>query len=607
MTTAAAAKTKVKKLPPRSKVKVDDTWDLASLYSNDAAWEKDLVKFEGMIPKIATFKGTLATSAASLAKYLTFDESMERLGERIGTYVFLRTSEDTADGTSQEMYLRFANIASRAGQEGAFARPEILAISSAKMKTFLAAKELAPYRILLERLVRYKPHTLTAGEERLLAMQSEMSDASNQIFSKLNDADLKFGDFQIAPGETIELSHSSYSRCLENPDRAVRKRAFHQYYAEFNDHANTLAATLNASVQRDVYYAQARKYPSALEGSLFGDNVPISVYTNLIETVHQYLPSVHRYLDVRRRAMKLKDVHMYDTYVPIVSEIKMKHSWAQASKVILRALEPLGSEYCGVLEKGLYGRWCDKYENKGKRSGAFSSGSFAGDPYILMNYQPDVLNHVFTLAHEAGHSMHSYYSAKHQPFVYYNYTIFVAEVASTFNEELLGHHLLDNARDKKERAYYINRELDDIRATLVRQTMFAEFEKIIHQIVEAGEALTLDRIKAEYRKLLELYFGKGFVVDPELELECLRIPHFYRAFYVYKYATGISAAIALSQRVLKGGKKELEEYLGFLKAGCSKFPLDILRDAGVDMQKPEPIAAALTRFDELVTELDGLV
>lgn len=605
--TSAAEKTKVKKLPPRSKVKADDTWDLSSLYPTDAAWEKDLVKFEGMIPKITPFKGTLADSPAAMAKYLTFDEGMEKLGERLGTYVFLRTSEDTADGKSQEMYLRYSNIMSKAGQEGAFARPEIMAIPAAKMKKFLAAKELSAYRLLLERLIRYKPHTLSASEERLIAMQSEMSEASNQIFGKLNDADLKFGEIQIAPGETIELSHSSFSRCLENPDRKIRKQAFHQYYAEFSDHANTLASTLNASVQRDVYYARARSYPSALESSLFGDNVPISVYTNLIDTVHRFLPSVHRYVDVRRRALKLKDVHMYDTYVPIVSEIKMKHTWAQASKVILKSLEPLGSEYCGVLEKGLLGRWCDKYENKGKRSGAFSCGSFFGDPYILMNYQPDVLNHVFTLAHEAGHSMHSYYSAKHQPFVYYNYTIFVAEVASTFNEELLGKHLMEHARDDKERAYFITRELDDIRATLVRQTMFAEFEKIIHDVVENGEALTLERIKGEYRKLLDLYFGKGFVVDPELELESLRIPHFYRAFYVYKYATGISAAIALSQRVLSGGKKELDQYLGFLKAGCSKFPLDILRDAGVDMEKPEPVAAALKRFDELVTELDELV
>jgi oligoendopeptidase F len=418
---------------------------------------------------------------------------------------------------------------------------------------------------------------------------------------------MKFGDIEIEGGERIELSHASYSRCLESPDRDVRRRAFHQYYAEFADHAQTLAATLNASVQRDVYYAKARNYPSTLESSLFGDKVPVSVYTNLIETVHRHLPSVHRYIDLRRRAMKLRDIHMYDTYTPIVSELRMKHTWAQATKTVVRALEPLGSEYCGALERGLEGRWCDRYENKGKRSGAFSAGSFQGDPYILMNYQPDVLNHVFTLAHEAGHSMHSYYSARHQPFRYYNYTIFVAEVASTFNEELLSEHLLERARDDKERAYLLNREIDDIRATLVRQTMFAEFEKIIHDLVEAGEGLTLDRLRSEYRGLLDRYFGSGFVVDKELELECLRIPHFYRAFYVYKYATGISAAIALSQGVLQGGPDELNRYLGFLKAGCSKFPLDILRDAGVDMEAPAPIEAALKRFDALVTELDAIV
>ena len=285
----------------------------------------------------------------------------------------------------------------------------------------------------------------------------------------------------------------------------------------------------------------------------------------------------------------------------------MRHTWPQACKVILRSLEPLGSEYCGILEKGLTGRWCDKYENKGKRSGAFSSGSFDGDPFILMNYQQDVLNHVFTLAHEAGHSMHSYLSAKHQPFLYYNYTIFVAEVASTFNEELLSEYLLKHASSDDERAYFITREIDDIRSTLIRQTMFAEFEKITHEIVEAGEGLTLDRLKSEYRKLLELYFGPEFALDAELSLEGLRIPHFYRAFYVYKYATGISAAIALSRRVLQGGKAELDAYLGFLKAGCSKYPLDILRDAGVDMEQPEPVEAALKRFDELVTELDELI
>lgn len=606
MSTAVATR-KVKRLPTRSKVRPDDTWDLSSLYAKVSDWEKDLKRFAAGIGGFAEYQGTLGQSPARLAKLLSFSEGLDRISERLGTYAFLRTSEDTADSVAQDMYLRYVSVATKADQESSFARPEILSIPATKMKRFLASKELAPYRILLDRIVRYKPHTLTPAEERLLAMQGEMSDASNQIFSKLNDADLKFGEIDLSSGERVELSHGSYSRCLESPDRNVRTKAFHQFYAEYSDHSNSLAASLNASVQRDVYYSRARNYASCLEGSLFSDKVPTTVYTNLIDAVHRHLPSVYRYLEVRRRAMKLRDIHQYDTYVPIVRDIEMHHTWKQACKLILESLEPLGSEYCGVLEEGLLGRWCDKYENRGKRSGAFSAGSFDGDPYILMNYQPDVLNHVFTLAHEAGHSMHSYYSAKHQPFRYYNYTIFVAEVASTFNEELLSEQLLENAKDDRQRAYFINREIDDIRGTIIRQTMFAEFEKTIHEIVEAGEGLTLDRLRGEYRKLLDLYFGPDFAIDEPLSLECLRIPHFYRAFYVYKYATGLSAAIALSQRVLNGGSGELNDYLGFLKAGCSQYPLEILRDAGVDMEQPEPVEAALTRFGELVEELDELV
>jgi oligoendopeptidase F len=603
----AVAKARVKRLPPRDKVRPEDAWDLSSLYKSDEDWERDLKRFAALTRKIAGYRGSLGASPRSLAKFFAFSEDLDRLAERLGTYAFLRTSEDAADGVAQGMHLRYVGAATRADQEFAFARPEILAIPQARMKRFLASRELADRRLVLERILRYRPHTLAPGEERLLAMQGEMSDVSNQVFSKLNDADLKFGEIELRPGERVELSHGVYSRCLESPDRAVRKRAFHQYYAEYADHANTLAAALNGSVQRDVYYARARNHRSSLEAALFPDQVPTRVYVNLIETVRKHLPSVYRYFEVRRRAMKLREIRQYDTYAPIVAEVSMKHTWTQACRVILRALEPLGSEYCGALERGLLGRWCDKYENKGKRSGAFSAGTFDGDPYILMNYQPDVLNHVFTLAHEAGHSMHSYYSAKFQPFRYYNYTIFVAEVASTFNEELLSRHFLEHARDDRERAYFLNREIDDVRATLIRQTMFAEFEKIVHEIVEAGEGLTLDRIRSEYRKLLELYFGPDFALDDELSLECLRIPHFYRAFYVYKYATGISAAIALARRVTAGGPRELEDYLGFLKAGCSKDPLDLLRDAGVDMESPAPVEAALQHFAELVEELDALV
>jgi oligoendopeptidase F len=466
---------------------------------------------------------------------------------------------------------------------------------------------LVPFRLLLERLLRYNPHTLGKKEEKLLAMQTEMSQSIGQVFRQLNDADLKFGTIADDQGQQIELSHATFSLLLHSPKRSVRKSAFHQYYRHYADHRHTLAATLAGSVQRDIYYARARNQPSALEAALFPDRMPISVYDNLIASVHRHLPAVHHYYDVRRRKMRLKDIHHYDTYVPILSERQTRHTWNQAVSAVLAALEPLGSDYCGTLERGLSGRWCDRYENRGKQSGAFSAGSYDGDPYILMNYQPDVLDHVFTLAHEAGHSMHSHYSAKHQPYTYYNYTIFVAEVASTLNEQLLSRHLLAHARDDQQRAFLINRQIDAMRGTIIRQTMFAEFEKQIHASAESGEPLTIDRFQQIYRELLLLYFGPDFALDDELNLECLRIPHFYRAFYVYKYATGMSAAIALAERVLGGGKRELDDYLSFLSGGCSKDPLDLLRDAGVDMEQPDAIDAALEQFGELVEELDRLL
>jgi oligoendopeptidase F len=387
----------------------------------------------------------------------------------------------------------------------------------------------------------------------------------------------------------------------------VRKKAFHEYYKQFTAHEHTLAATLSGSILRDVYYARARNYKSALAASLFHDKVPEAVVENLIQSVHRHLGALCRYYDLRRRKMRLRDIHHYDTYVPILAELKTEHRWDQAVELVLAAIEPLGSDYCGVLERGLRGRLCDRYPNQGKQSGAFSSGSYDGEPYILMNYQKDVLDHVFTLAHEAGHSMHSYYSARNQPFQYYNYTIFVAEVASTFNEQLLARHLMRRAGSDKERAFLINREIDSIRGTILRQTMFAEFEGITHALAEAGEPLTVDRFKSEYQKLLALYFGPDFALDAELALECFRIPHFYRAFYVYKYATGLSAAIALVERVTSGGEKELADYLGFLKSGSSKYPLELLRDAGVDMEQPQAVDTALDYFERLVAELDELL
>ena len=596
---------KAQTLPPRSKVAVNDTWDLASLFSSDAAWEKAFKEFSAQIPGYKKFQGKLAKSALVLKNCLEFDAALDRRGERLGNYAFLRTAQDQADSNYQRMSGRFRHAASEAGQAASYIRPEILAIAPTTMARYLRHPRLAGWKLALERVVRYRPHTLDQGQEHLLAMQGEMSEASNQIFRQLNDADLKWPSMKDETGRLIELGHSSFAAFLRSPKRAVRQESFFTYYKQYDAHKNSIAAAYNASVQRDVYYAKARKYPSARAGALFADNVPPAVYDNLITAVHKNLPSLYRYYALRQKAMKLKDLHHYDTYVPIQSDIKSHYTWDQAVRVVIESLAPLGTEYTTTLEKGLtHQRWADRYPNAGKQSGAFSSGGFDGYPYLLMNYQPNVLDHVFTLAHEAGHSMHSFYSAGHQPYQYYNYTIFVAEVASTFNEQLLLAHMLQHAPDQKQRAYLINHALDEIRGTIIRQTMFAEFEKITHTLVEGGEPLTVEKLRQEYRKLLDLYFGPQFTIDPELELECLRIPHFYRAFYVYKYATGLSAAIALSQRVLAGGPAELKDYLNFLQEGCSRWPLDLLRGAGVDMESPQPVNTALKHFDHLLDELE---
>ncbi len=597
----------VKRLPKRTEVPEQDTWDLSSLFPSDEAWEQAFQQWVARIPEYEQFRGRLGQGADQLAECLEFDLEMDRLGERLGCYAFLKTAEDTANSRYQEMRGRFMHAAAQAAEAASFIRPELMAVPEEQMEQMLQSPRLEPYRLLLERILRYRPHTLSPGEERLLAMQLQMSETAPQVFRQLNDADLKFPSVRDEKGQEVPLSHANFAVLLRSPERQVRKEAFHKYYGVYRDHQNTLAATLGGAIQRDVYYARARRYPSALEKALFPDNVPVSVYDNLIQAVRDHLPALHKYYEVRRRAMKLDKLHVYDTYVPILAELEKRHTWDEAVEVILEALAPLGPEYQQVLEQGLRGRWCDRYENQGKQSGAFSYGTYDGDPYILMNYKEEVLDHVFTLAHEAGHSMHSWYSSRHQPFQYYNYTIFVAEVASTFNEELLFHHLLQQAKDPKERAYLINREIDDIRGTLIRQTMFAEFEKITHQMAEQGQALTLEAFCRVYHELLEAYFGPDVVLDAELDLECFRIPHFYHAFYVYKYATGMSAAIALSRRVLSGGEAEREAYLNFLKGGCSKDPLDLLRDAGVDMETPEPVNTALDYFAQLVDELEELL
>jgi oligoendopeptidase F len=595
------------KIPMRNEVPAHDCWDLSSLYPNVESWEADYKELEGRIGGYQDYRGKLGSSSKMLLDALTFDLGIERLTERLGTYAFLRTAEDQANQSAQALVARYQNLSVRTSQLGSYFRPEILAIPAEQMIQFLADPLLKDFKLVLERITRYRQHTLSDSEENLLAMQGEMAQTASKAFRQLNDADLKFGTVEDDKGQTIELSNATFTQLLISPKRQVRETAFRQYYAQFVAHENTLAATLAGSIHTDVYYAKARRYPSSLAAALFPDNVPQDVYDNLIAAVREHLPAVHSYLDLRKNYMKLDQLHHYDTYVPLLSDLEQDRSWDEAVELVMQSLQPLGESYCSVLEQGLRGRWCDRYPNRGKQSGAFSCGSFDGDPYIMMNYKPQVLNDLFTLTHEAGHSMHSFLSAKHQPFQYYNYTIFVAEVASTFNEQLLTHHLLNSTSDVRLKAYLLNHEIDSIRATIVRQTMFAEFEKTTHAMAEAGEPLTVESFKQVYRGLLEAYFGPDFCIDDELHLECFRIPHFYRGFYVYKYATGLSAAIALSRRVLGGGSAERDQYLSFLSSGCRLDPLDLLRGAGVDMSQPQPVATALSYFSELVEQLRELL
>lgn len=595
------------KLPLRSEVNEADTWDLSSLFTDEEAWNVAYKELGEALGKYESFQGTLGESAENLAACLKFDYELERLAERLGVYAFLMTAGDQSDDDAQARFARFRHLASQLGQAASFIRPEIMAIPDEKMSEFLAHPAMELYQLALDRTLRYKAHTLSSEGERLLAMQSQMAGTAGAAFRQLNDVDLNFGEVTDEEGKSVELTQATFSQFLQSPDRGVRRAAFHQFYDQYDKHKHTLAAVLNGSIQKDIYYAQARGYENALGSALFDDNVPQTVYDNLISSVRNHLPALHRYYDLRRRKMGLEDIHHYDTYVPILSDIKKHTPWDQAVDIIAESLQPLGSEYCTTLEAGLRGRWCDRYPNKNKQSGAFSYGTFDGDPYIMMNYKPDVLDDVFTLTHEAGHSMHSHYSSSNQPFEYYSYVIFVAEVASTFNEQLLARHLKANAESDRERAFIINKEIDDIRSTIIRQTMFAEFEKITHAMAEAGEPLTLKSFTDAYGKLLTDYFGPEFTIDEMLPLECFRIPHFYRAFYVYQYATGMSAAIALSEKVLGGGEAELTAYLNFLKGGGSKFPLDLLRDAGVDLESPEPVDTALTNFEKLVEELDSLL
>ena len=595
-------------IPTRSEVAVSDTWNLAPLYASDDDWQAAFVALQKEYGEVAQFKSRVGESATSLLATLEFGKKIELKIERLGHYAMLRMSENAADSANLARAGQFENLMTKIGEANAFVTPEIQAIDDAQFSEFLAKRELSEWRVTLEKVRRLRLHTLSEREERLLALGANVVHGHGETFSQLTNVDMKFGKLKDDDGVERDLSQSSFSSFLIQKNPEVRKRAFHQFYAEIQDHQFTLASSLANSVRADVFSARARNYSSARDAALFRDDVPATVYDNLIVTVRANLAPLFHYYELRQRALGLNEIHHYDTYVPMVSDVRTHYTFDEAIDLIVAALKPLGEEYTSVLEKGLRTqRWCDRYENKGKRSGAFSSSSYGNPPYMMMNYKDDVFADIYTLAHEAGHSMHTWFAQNSQTFQDCGYPIFLAEVASTFNEELLTHHLLAQTDDPKMRAYIINRQIDDIRGTVYRQTMFAEFEKLTHEIEERGEPLTLDVFRKVYRGLLDDYFGNNFAIDSDLELECLRIPHFYGGFYVYKYATGISAAVSLSDKVLNGGANDLAAYLGFLKSGGSRFPLPTLLAAGVDMSQPAPIEKTLQLFARRVSELEALL
>ncbi|MDR2602373.1 MAG: oligoendopeptidase F [Spirochaetaceae bacterium] len=590
-------------IPIRSEVDEKDRWDLSKLYPNDDAWNTDLAKYEKLSKKIALYKGTLGASAKALAEYLDFAEELGLLEERLSYYAELRQCEDEGSDAARSMTGRFVIIASHVNAESAWAAPEIQGIPDERVFSFLKEDCLKNYKVYLEKLLRFKPYILSEKEERIIAMQREACGLPSEAFSVLTNVDFDFGAVNT-DGGMQPLTQSTWQVFMEHKNRSLRETAWKQFYNVFSAHKTALAALYAGSVKQDAVSARIRGFESARASALFPDNVKLEVYDNLIASVNANLAPLHRYYNLRRRSLGLNKLAHWDVYVPITQTAEKNTCWEEAVTLVSDALAPLGEEYTGVLRAGLMGRWADRYENKGKRSGAFSAGSFSAEPYILMNYKTDSVRDIFTMAHEGGHSMHSWYSARSNPFMSYSYTIFEAEVASTFNEELLFRHLLKNAPDGEFRAAIIGKRIDDILATLYRQTMFAEFEKNTHALEESGEALTVDVLRGEYRKLLEKYFGGDMELDALSDLEGLRIPHFYRAFYVYKYATGISASLALAERVLGGGEKEKEDYFTFLKSGGSRFPIDSLKAAGVDMSSPDPVNAACKRFDALVSELE---
>ncbi|MDH3256512.1 MAG: oligoendopeptidase F [Nitrospinota bacterium] len=597
----------IAELITRDAIPANDTWDLDSLYATSESWQADFHSLESQIQQYASFQGTLGASADKLKACLEFDMEFSRTLEKVHTFAHLRNDEDKTNNLHQGNYEKVTRLLTQYQQARSFINSEIMAIPEATMQGFLDHPDLELYKLYLERQLRYRKHTLSEKEESLLAAASEIARAPQNAFGMLDNADLKLGTVKDEEGKEIAITQGNLQSLLQKQDRRVRKEAFETFYKAYEDHKFTYSTLLSSSLKKDIFFAQARNYPSVREMNLFYENIPVEVYDNLVQTVHNHLGPLHHYFDIRKRILGVDELRVYDTSVPLVKDLKWNMPYEEAVDKIGEALEPLGSDYVGTMKEGLLDkRWVDRYENKGKRSGAYSSGCYDSNPYILMNYLDDNINSVYTLAHEAGHSMHSHFSNRNQPYIYADYTIFVAEVASTFNEALLTRYFLSQEISRDMRIYLVCREIDNLRGTLYRQTMFAEFEHQIYKAAESGQPMTVEAFQEIYKKLLETYFGDGVVLDPCLSLECFRIPHFYFGFYVYKYATGISAAYALANKVLNGGEKELSAYLNFLKSGGSKFPIDLLKGAGVDMSSPKPIETALGKFGELVGELQAL-
>ena len=581
-------------------------WQLEDIYQNQDEWEKDFSRVQELINHIGTYQGGVGESASGLKQVIEILNEMQCKGDNLYVYSRMRRDEDNSNAQYQTLFDRAEGLGVQANAAVAFVVPELLTMTREQVKEYEETEpELAVYAHYFDELFRQKEHILSEKEERLLAMSADLSSASNNIFTMLNNADIKFPHIRDENGQEVELTKGRYGRFMESRDRRVRQEAYEGLYSTYKGLSNTLAATLSSSVKRDIFYARARNYPSALHAALDQDNVPVDVYDQLINSVHGHLDSMYRYMKIRKKMLQVDPLYMYDIYVPLVREFDMKVPYEEAKEITLKGLKPLGDEYLSVLRQGYERRWIDVYENQGKTSGAYSWGTYNTHPYVLMNYD-DKLDDLFTLAHEMGHSLHSYYSNQTQPYVYSSYSIFVAEVASTVNESLLIDHLLKNTNDPQEKMYLLNHYLEQFRGTVFRQTMFAEFEKLTHERVEAGDALTPEALGELYRELNKKYYGPDVVMDDNICVEWARIPHFYSAFYVYKYATGFSAATAIKQSILEEGQPAIDRYLDFLKSGSYDYPINLLQKAGVDLTTPEPVEKALNYFTQLLDEFEKM-